>query len=367
MKIKESGTNIDLGNKCSRIAFSWAKQTFKNRVGKAGDLKKGIDGAFANVIDYNGVRLGITSDGIGTKVELAERTGIYNTLGYDLVAMVVDDLAANGFEAANLSNILDVDYLDAEIVEQLMQGLAAAADFSGISVPGGEIAELGSRIGGWGNGMHFNWCSTATGILPDELAEPIAGQDVMPGDKVISLAGRGFRSNGFSLLRKVLSARFGENWHEEKYEDECTWGEKLLTPCLIYSPLITSLIKSRKQIKGIVHVTGGGIADNLNRVLKLTGTGAILDNLQAPHDFMKKVQEMGDISEEQAYLIWNMGNGMLLIADNAEAEELCRLIRELGYKCCIAGEITQEQKIVIHSLGNQPRILNYNTKDVQGK
>jgi phosphoribosylformylglycinamidine cyclo-ligase len=367
MKSKESGTNIDLGNKCSQIAFGWAKKTFSNRTGKAGDLKQGIDGAFSNVIDYNGVRLGITSDGIGTKVELAERTGIYNTLGYDLVAMVVDDLAANGFEAANLSNILDVDFLDAEIVDQLMQGLAEAAEFSGISVPGGEIAELGSRIGGWGSGMHFNWCSTATGILPDELKEPIAGQDIKPGDKVICLASRGFRSNGFSLLRKVLLGSFGENWHAEKYDEEYTWGEKLLTHCLIYSPLITSLIKGGKQIKGIVHVTGGGIADNLNRVLKLTGSGAVLDNLFPPHEFMQKVQEMGDISEEQAYLIWNMGNGMMLIAEAGAAEELISKIAELGYDCRIAGEITAKQEIIIHSLGNRPQKLHYNTKNVQGK
>ena len=319
------------------------------------------------MIDYNGVRIGITSDGIGTKVELAERTGIYNTLGYDLVAMVVDDLAANGFEAANLSNILDVDLLDAEIVDQLMMGLAEAADFSGISVPGGEIAELGNRIGGWGDRMHFNWCSTATGILPDELKEAIAGQTITPGDKVISLASRGFRSNGFSLLRKVLQAKFGENWHEEKFDKETSWGEKLLTPCQIYSPLITKLIKDGKEIKGIAHITGGGIADNLNRVLKLTKSGARLDSIFAPHGFMQKVQSMGQISEEQAYLIWNMGNGMMLVVSNDNADEICNIIAQSGYDCKIAGEITEKQEIVIHSQGNEPQILVYDTNSGQVK
>ena len=367
MKKIESGTNINLGNKCSQIAFGWAKKTFSNRNGKAGDLKQGIEGAFSNVIDYNGVRIGITSDGIGTKVELAERTGIYNTLGYDLVAMVVDDLAANGFEAANLSNILDVDFLDAEIVNQLMQGLCEAAEFSGISVPGGEIAELGNRIGGWGDRMHFNWCSTATGILPDELKEAIAGQTITPGDKVISLASRGFRSNGFSLLRKVLQEKFGDNWHAEKYDEDISWGEKLLTPCQIYSPLITKLIKDGKEIKGIAHITGGGIADNLNRVLKLTKSGACLDNIFAPHGFMKKVQEMGQISEEQAYLIWNMGNGMMLVVSEDSAEDICNIISQFGYDCKIAGEITEKQEILIHSKGNTPQLLVYGTNSGQVK
>jgi len=365
MKNKESGTNINLGNKCSQIAFGWAKKTFSNRTGKAGDLKQGIEGAFSNVIDYDGVRLGITSDGIGTKVELAERTGIYDTLGYDLVAMVVDDLAANGFEAANLSNILDVDFLDAEIVDQLMKGLAEASNFAGISVPGGEIAELGNRIGGWGDRMHFNWCSTATGILPEELPEAIAGQTIIPGDKVISLASRGFRSNGFSLLRKVLHEKLGENWHAERYDDKYSWGEKLLTHCLIYSPLITKLIKAGKEIKGIAHITGGGIADNLNRVLKLTNSGALLDNIFAPHGFMQKVQDMGQISEEQAYLIWNMGNGMMLVVNDDSADDICDLITQSGYDCKIAGEITSKQEIIIQSKGNESQKLIYDTKNGQ--
>ena len=107
-------------------------------------------------MDFNGVKIGMTSDGIGTKIELAERTGIYNTIGFDLVAMVADDLAANGIETVNLSNILDVDFLDADIVDQLMEGLYKAAKFANITVTGGEIAELGSRIGGYGDRMHFN-------------------------------------------------------------------------------------------------------------------------------------------------------------------------------------------------------------------
>jgi len=237
MNNKDSGINIDLGNQCSQIAYNWAKKTFSNRKDKPGDQKLGIDGAFSNVINFNGIRLGISSDGIGTKIELAERCGIYHTLGYDLVAMVVDDLAANGFEATNISNILDVDFLDSEIVDKLMQGLADASQVAKVSVPGGEIAELGSRIGGWGSGMHFNWCSTAIGFLPATLTEPISGISMKAGDAIISLASRGFRSNGFSLIRKVMQDKFGNNWHDQKFSD-ATWGEILLTPSLIFAPLI---------------------------------------------------------------------------------------------------------------------------------
>lgn len=359
MKEKQSGLNIDLGNQCSQIAFKWAKSTFENRHDKAGDLETGIDGAFSNVINYNGVRLGITSDGIGTKIELAERTGIYNTLGYDLVAMVVDDLAANGFEAANLSNILDVDFLDAEIVDSLMRGLAEASEMADIAIPGGEIAELGKRICGWGERMHFNWCSTAVGILPDELEEPIAGQNIEEGDVVISLASRGFRSNGFSLLRKVMQENFGDMWHTEPYDENKTWGEVLLSPCVIYSKFINVLVKNELNLKGIAHITGGGIGDNFARVLKVNGFGAELDDVFAPHDFMLKVMEIGNVEEAQAYKIWNMGNGMLLTVAKDEAEDVIEMANEFGIEARLAGKIISERKILLKTKGLKPQELEY--------
>ena len=142
-----SGIDIDLGNQCSRIAYDWAKKTFTHREPGTGNPLMSADGGFSSLMDFHGVKIGMSSDGIGTKIELAERTGIYNTIGFDLVAMVADDLAANGIETVNLSNILDVDLLDSEVVDKLMEGLYEATKFANITVTGGEIAELGGRIG----------------------------------------------------------------------------------------------------------------------------------------------------------------------------------------------------------------------------
>ncbi|MFH1465496.1 MAG: AIR synthase related protein [Pseudomonadota bacterium] len=152
----ESGLDTRLGDACSRAAYGWAKKSFANRAGRMGFPVFKAEGGFSNLMDYGGLRLAMTSDGIGTKVELAERLGVYDTLGHDLVAMTCDDLAAAGVEPVNLSNILDVDRLDEAVVDSLMRGLHAAAGVAGIAVVGGEIAELGDRIGGWGTGMHFN-------------------------------------------------------------------------------------------------------------------------------------------------------------------------------------------------------------------
>ena len=344
---KKSGLDIDLGNECSKDAFGWAKKTFPNRSNKAGAAALKVDGVFSNMLMFGDQRIGIASDGIGTKIELAERTGIYDTLGFDLVAMVADDLATAGFEPTNISNIIDVNRLDRETINGLMKGLSEACNYSGMSISGGEIAELGNRIGGYGEGMHFNWCSTAIGILPEELDKPFDGTAVQAGHKVIALQGHGFRSNGFSLIRRIMQASFGDNWHNEAYNETQTWGEVLLTPSLIFTPVITKMIKTGVKLSGIAHITGGGIIDNFQRVLKANGLGATLDNLFEPLEVMKRLMELGNVSAEDAYLYWNMGNGMLIVAEENEVDKVLETAASMNYKAQVAGTITAERTVTL--------------------
>ncbi len=344
---KKSGLDIELGNKSSKIAYNYAIETFQNRKGKRGAVASKSKGGFSNLLIFGKERIGIGSDGIGTKAELAERTGIYNTLGYDLVAMVADDLAAMGFEPTNLSNVIDVDFLDTEIIDALMKGLRDACNFAGITITGGEIAELGDRIGGYGNKMHFNWSSTAIGILPENLKEAIDGSNIKEGQKIFTLKSRGFRSNGFSSIRRILKQNFGEEWHNKPYDNKTTWGEKVLTPSLIYSPLINEIIASGTELKGIVHITGGGVFDNLRRALKLNNVGAKLNNLFKPLPEMLKIQELGNVSNEDAYLWWNMGNGMLLVADEKYTDNILQKAKQMNYDCRIAGTVIAGSNIQV--------------------
>ena len=226
-------------------------------------IRKGTEIEFSNIMNFRGVRVGMSSDGIGTKIELAERTEIYNTIGYDLIAMTADDLAANGMETVNMTNILDVDHLDHDIIDKLMQGLNEAANFAKVVITGGEIAEMGNRVGGYGDKMHFNWCAAGVSMLPEGL-DPIDGADVKPGDTVISLKSRGFRSNGYSLLRRIMEDNYGPEWHEHPYCDS-TWGEALLVPSLIYTPLIISLRKAGYER---LPVGPGQAGRRLHRVLR---------------------------------------------------------------------------------------------------
>ena len=344
---QQSGLNIDLGDACSKTAYDWSKKTFINRRNKPGMPCFKVDGAFANMLDFQGVKIGISSDGIGTKIELAERTGIYHTLGFDLMAMIIDDLVAGGFEPTTLSNIIDVDVLDADIIDQMMRGLHDAANEAGVAISGGEIAELGARIGGYGARMHFNWCATGIGILHSRLNAPIDCSAVTVGDAVMAFQSRGFRSNGFSLLRRIMQAQFGDEWHAAKYDDDRTWGEVLLTPSRIFAPMVCALLSAGIEIHGIAHITGGGIIGNFERVTKVNRVGALLDNLFPPLDMMQKVIALGNVAAESAYRYWNMGNGMLFVVNPSEVESVAKLAQERGYNARRVGTITPEPDIRI--------------------
>lgn len=321
---------------CSGIAFSHAKTTFANRNGKNGETVLDIDGAFANIVRIGNQHIGITSDGIGTKIEIAERAGIYNTLGYDLVAMVADDLAAMGIEPTNISNILDVNTMVPETIEELMKGLASAAQYAGMSITGGEIAELGTRIGGYGTGMHFNWCSTAIGVAGEHI---LSGRTIQAGDTVIALAEDGFRSNGYTLARKTLERCYGMIWHQEKFTESQTWAEALLTPSKIYCPLINNLKRANVVLHGASHITGGGVPANLGRVLKANKLGADISNLFSPPRAMQAIVRMADVSERDAYTHWNMGNGFLIIAPSESVDATLGMAATMGYRAQVAGTI----------------------------
>ncbi|MBN2781588.1 MAG: phosphoribosylformylglycinamidine cyclo-ligase [Candidatus Marinimicrobia bacterium] len=356
-KRPQSGVDIDLGNQCSRTAYAWAKKSFSNRPAGEGNPMLNVEGSFSNIMDFHGVKIGMSSDGIGTKIEVAERTGIYDTLGYDLIAMTADDLAANGMETVNMTNILDVDHLDHAIVDTLMRGLHDAAKFAKVVITGGEIAELGDRIGGYGPKMHFNWCAAGISILP-EGQTPIDGADIRPGDAVIALKSRGFRSNGYSLLRRIMEDAFGDAWHLEPYGDT-TWGKVLLTPSLIYSPLVSAIRRQKFALKGISHITGGGLGDNFARVLKVAGFGAALTDIYEPLPVMLDVQRIGKVPEARAYRLWNMGNGMLLAVNADEAPAIVRFAAEQGFAAKICGSVIPEAEIRIDTKANDPQALTY--------
>lgn len=344
----QNDLEIDFRDRCAQNADAWAKKTFCHREYKSGMSCQNVDGTFSNMLDFYGTRLGIASAGIGTKSELAERTGNYLTMGWDLMAMAVDKLAATGFEPTNIAYILHVDVLDYDIINDLMHGLYDAAKKAGVAISDGKIVESGSRISGYGDRMHFNWGATVIGVLHTNLEHPIDGSDVRPGDIIISLKSRGLQGNGFSLVSKTMIEHIGEAWHTARYDDMSTWGEVLLTPSSIFAPVLGRLLDAGIHLKGIAHTIENGIEDNLKRVLNVNGLGASLNNLFEPPAMVKKICELGQIPLETAYNFWNMGNGMLIIVDKTTIGPALLLMNKNDYEAVAAGEVTAEPRINIH-------------------
>jgi len=358
MVSQAEGVNLDLGNACSRTALSWAQKTVEHRSGKPGALVPGPEDAFATILEFGTVRIAVTSDGIGTKIELAERTQIYDTLGFDLVSMVVDDLATIGAEPVGVSNILDVDVPDEEVVDALMKGLHDAAIVAGIAVTGGEVAQLGGRIRGWGEGMHFNWCATGIGVLSGK-AGLVDGSRVGVGDVIVSLASCGLRSNGFTLARNILQQAHGDDWHNAPFDGKTSWGQTLLRPSRIFAPAVRRLVECGVPLHGVAHITGGGIPGNLARVLAPNRLGVALEALFPPHAAMRRLQELGGVCEAHVYRQWNMGNGMLLVIPEPQVKSALSSLDGAGYDARAAGMVTENRAITIRSDGRRPQLLTY--------
>lgn len=344
-KIKKyalAGVNIEEGDASSSIAGKFAGTTFAGRKNKIGEPVK-LLGGFAGILDFGKYYLVTGDDGVGTKMEVAERLGKFDSLGADLVAMVADDAICLGAEVVSMTNTLDAAKLDRKIVGELLKGLAHFCLKQKIVIAGGELAEVGDAV----NGMVWN--ATAIGIVAKNRV--ILGDKIKAGDVIISLRESGLRSNGFSLARKILKDNFSKDWHKAKFGNK-TWGELLLTPSEIYHAAVLALVgrfgeKRSVDVRGICHVTGGGIPGNLPRILKNKKLGARLDNLWPIPEFVTELIRLGKVDIEEAREVWNLGNGMLLVVAAKDAERSLAILRKNKVAAQVAGEITNSGKIEI--------------------
>lgn len=357
MDYSKAGVNIKLGDKASKILYEAAKQTFENRKGNIGEIIVPFD-------DFSGVRaidisqlpegslMCMGFDGIGTKVEIAQRMDDHSTIAFDLFAMVCDDAIVRGAEPVLIGSVLDINSLgdDAELpmIKQLVDGYVKAAKAANVAVINGELAELGNAVGGYGN-FKYNWCSGLVWFADKEKL--FTGKEVNIGDSIVVFEEKGFRSNGLSLVRKVFEEKYGDEWHNQEFEGE-KLGNLVLIPSTIYSKAVVSMHGGFKtqgscKINGVSHITGGGIPGKLGRVLKPSGYGAELNNLFDPCKAMQHCKELGDISDEEAYRTWNMGQGLAVITP--EPEKVIEEAAKFNIQAKIAGKVIEEKKIKIKS------------------
>ncbi len=342
---KDSGVDISAGDKASEVAYEAALKTFPSRRGMIGEPIQ-LKGSFAGALDFGDYYLVLGSDGVGTKIEIALKTDNFEGLGYDLLAMVADDAICVGAETIAITNTVDTNKVNAKMISVMMESLQRACTEQKVVIPGGEIAELGDSIGS------TTWNASGTGIV--EKDKYITGEKIQIGDTVLSLKETGFRSNGFSLIRHICQQQSIS--YADEFENGKSWGETLLTPAKIYNDSILSLTgrfgqTAQISIHGIAHITGGGIAGNLKRILRKKNLGAHLPDIWEPPEMMLQLQKKGRVEDREAYATWNMGNGMLLVVSPQDADKTVEFLGKEGVKAQKAGEITESGEITHQNFG----------------
>ena len=368
---EDAGVNVDLGNEVSQILYNAAKVTWANRKGRLGELIVPYD-------DFSGVRainvsqlpegtlMNMNFDGVGTKMELGERLNNHETIALDLFAMVCDDAVVRGAEPVLVGSVLDVNTLGPkenpyiEQVRQLAKGYINAAKAANVAIVNGEVAELGSRVGGYGP-FNYNWSATVTWFAKRERL--ITGRKIVAGDWLVGLREEGFRSNGLSLVRKIMRDNHGEDWHkvlwrhDPEESPETTLADLALTPSRIYTAAVVEMFggydqEPKAKIHGVAHITGGGLPEKLGRVLKPSGLGAHIDAPFAPSKFMAYTQGLGLVPDEKAYQTWNMGQGMVIITPGPPDLDNVRLIAsQHGIESKVIGRVVEDSGIRIRNEG----------------
>jgi phosphoribosylformylglycinamidine cyclo-ligase len=306
----------------------------------SGDEVIGGIGGFAGLFDasrllrYKRPLLATATDGVGTKVMLASQLGVYDTIGIDLVGMVVDDLVVCGAEPLFLTDYVVSGQIQPERVASVVSGVARGCVLAGCALIGGETAEHPGHLGP----DDFDLAGAATGVVE---AHRLLGPDrVRAGDAVIAMASSGLHSNGFSLVRRVLShADTGLDLHQVPAGLGQPLGAELLTPTRIYARDCLALAEAC-DVHAFAHVTGGGLAVNLARVLP-GSAGAVLDRASwSPQPVFGLLAERGGITREEMERVFNMGVGMVAVVDSRDVRPALSLLAARDVPAWQAGEIT---------------------------
>ncbi len=306
-------------------------------------------GYFANVIDLgNGLGLAISTDGVGTKLLVAQMLEKYETVGIDCVAMNVNDVLAVGARPLALVDYIAVEKADPDILEEIGKGLYLGAEMAAVSIVGGEIAQVKEMLKGVKKDRGFDLVGTCIGEVPMEKI--ILGQDIQEGDLLLGLPSSGIHSNGLTLARKVLFQK--ARLKPDAYVAELgrSLGEELLEPTRIYVKPILDLLQAGIRVKALLNITGGGL---LNLIRVKANVGYVIEDLPEPPPIFPLIQKLGALDAAEMYRTFNMGIGYCLVLPEAEQAQARETLRghhleafRLGYAIP-----DQERRIVVKHKG----------------
>ncbi len=290
-----------------------------------------LPGHYASVLrldDRTGVAFG--TDGVGTKMIVAEQLGRFDTIGIDCIAMNVNDLICVGAEPIAMLDFILCREANPDVCGQIGEGLRAGAELAGIEIPGGEIAQVGDVVSGWELG------GSAIGLV--RLSDIVSGEQIEPGDALIGVPSSGLHSNGYTLARSVLA--------DVAMDDDrlgAPLGDVLLEPTAIYVRAVLELLASTVPVNGLAHITG----DGLNNLLRLSRTVGyeLSDPLPVPPVF-ELIEDLGGVSNEEMHAVFNMGLGFVCVVPDASADAAATLLAARHPGARIVGSVTDSAGVV---------------------
>lgn len=327
---KRAGVDIDAANQSVEMIKKWVDRT------KRPEVLEGI-GAFGGFFALNNKKyrepvLVSGTDGVGTKLRVAQMFGVYDTVGIDLVAMCVNDILAHGAEPLFFLDYLAVGKLRPLMIEELVKGVSEGCLQARCALIGGETAEMPGFYGA----DEFDMAGFAVGVVDRDRL--INGSGIVHGDVLVGLRSSGIHSNGYSLARKVLLEEAGLKLYDHVEELGQSIGEALLTPTRIYVPTILDLLEDF-EIKGMAHITGGGLVENLQRIMPVGLWPDINTEALEPQPIFKLIARLGSVPPHEMLRTFNMGIGFVLVVNPDRVKELSIRLRLLGEDPLVIGQV----------------------------
>jgi phosphoribosylformylglycinamidine cyclo-ligase len=333
MTYRGAGVDIDAGNKFVDLIRPLVRKTFRPEV--VTDIG-GFGGLFAlQAKKYKNPILVASTDGVGTKLKVAFMIGKHDTVGIDLVAMCVNDVVVGGAEPLFLLDYLATGKLALGVSTQIVKGVAQGCIQAGCALIGGETAEMPSFY----PPGEYDLAGFTVGIV--EKSRVVDGSAIRAGDQLVGIASSGLHSNGYSLARKVFFERMRLKPRSKVKGLTKSIGEELLVPTKIYVRPLLDLLK-KFHIHGMAHITGGGITDNLPRVIPPGCKAVIWRGTWPVHPIFKVLQEAGNVAEEEMLRTFNNGVGMILAVPARETEGIISHLKRWKEKAYLIGEIVKK-------------------------
>ncbi|MFW6297453.1 MAG: phosphoribosylformylglycinamidine cyclo-ligase [Desulfosalsimonas sp.] len=330
-----AGVDIDKANEFVKSVKKIASKT--PRTGVMGEIG-GFSGLFSlNTADYKNPVLVSSTDGVGTKLKIAFMMDKHDTVGIDLVAMCVNDVIVQGARPLFFLDYLAMGTLDVKIAEKIIEGIAEGCRQAQCALIAGETAEMPGIY----NENEYDLAGFAVGVVDDDRI--VDGSEIRGGYKLIGFGSSGLHSNGYSLVRKICFEDLKLNIDSYVPELGKPLGQELLTPTMIYAETVKRLIRDF-PIHGLAHITGGGIAENMLRVIPSACSLVLYkDSWEVPPVF-RFLQDAGRVSEEEMLRTFNNGIGMIAVVPEENALEILERSSGANKKAWIIGEVIQRRK-----------------------